>query len=117
MHLKQHAGWIRINRLHPAPGARDQLVALLRQLAQTTAEAEGCYGAQVCDSVEDPNIIVAIARWRDRLSFESFAGQSLGGMRDSLAPLLAEPIKAEHYLSLDTEERYRVTESGPTSPG
>jgi quinol monooxygenase YgiN len=85
-------------------------------LAQTTAEAEGCYGAQVCESLEDPNTVVAIAIWRDRVSFENFAGQWLGSMSDSLAPLLAESIRVEHYLSVDTAGRYRADESDPTRP-
>ena len=70
--MTEHAGLIQVTTFRPAPGRRDELLALCAETQQRAAAADGCFGAQTCTVDEDPDAVVAISRWRDRHSLEAF---------------------------------------------
>ncbi len=66
--MAEHAGLIQVTTFQPAPGRRDELLALCAETQERAAAADGCFGAQTCTVEEDPDAVVAISRWRDRPS-------------------------------------------------
>jgi quinol monooxygenase YgiN len=70
--MAEHAGLIQVTTFRPAPGRRDEVLALCAQTQERAAAADGCFGAQTCTVDEDPDAVVAISRWRDRHSLEAF---------------------------------------------
>jgi quinol monooxygenase YgiN len=70
--MTEHAGLIQVTTFRPAPGRRDEVLALCAQTQERAAAADGCFGAQTCTVDEDPDAVVAISRWRDRHSLEAF---------------------------------------------
>ena len=70
--MAEHAGLIQVTTFRPAPGRRDEVLALCAETQQRAAAADGCFGAQTCTVDEDPDAVVAISRWRDRHSLEAF---------------------------------------------
>jgi quinol monooxygenase YgiN len=70
--VTEHAGLIQVATFRPAPGRRDEVLALCAQTQQRAAAADGCFGAQTCTVDEDPDAVAAISRWRDRHSLEAF---------------------------------------------
>ena len=75
--MTEHAGLIQVTTFRPAPGRRDEVLALCAETQERAAAADGCFGAQTCTVDEDPDAVVAISRWRDRHSLEAF--QAAGG--------------------------------------
>jgi quinol monooxygenase YgiN len=75
--MAEHAGLIQVITFQPAPGRRDELLALCADTQERAAAADGCFGAQTCTVDDDPDAVVAISRWRDRHSLEAF--QAAGG--------------------------------------
>ncbi len=73
----EHAGLIQVTTFRPAPGRRDEVLAMCAQTQQRAAAADGCFGAQTCTVDDDPDAVAAISRWRDRRSLEAF--QAAGG--------------------------------------
>jgi quinol monooxygenase YgiN len=86
--MAEHAGLIQVTTFRPAPGRRDELLALCAETQERAAAADGCFGAQTCTVHDDPDAVVAISRWRDRRSLEAFqaaeGGSPLIGVRDVL---------------------------------
>ena len=70
--MAEHAGLIQVITFRPAPGRRDELLALCAETQERAATADGCFGAQTCTVDDDPDAVVAISRWRDRHSLEAF---------------------------------------------
>jgi quinol monooxygenase YgiN len=70
--MTEHAGLIQVTTFRPAPGRRDEVLALCTETQQRAAAADGCFGAQTCTVDEDPDAVAAISRWRDRHSLEAF---------------------------------------------
>ena len=70
--MTEHAGLIQVTTFRPAPGRRDEVLALCAEAQERAAAADGCFGAQTCTVDEDPDAVVAISRWRDRHSLEEF---------------------------------------------
>ena len=70
--MTEHASMIQVITFRPAPGRRDEVLAVCAEAQQRAAAAEGCFGAQTCTVDEDPDAVVAISRWRDRPSLEAF---------------------------------------------
>src|SRR5512142_1440768 len=70
--MTEHAGLIQVTTFQPAPGRRDEVLALCAQAQERAAAADGCFGAQTCTVDDDPDAVVAISRWRDRHSLEEF---------------------------------------------
>jgi quinol monooxygenase YgiN len=86
--MTEHAGLIQVTTFRPAPGRRDEVLALCAETQERAAAADGCFGAQTCTVDEDPDAVVAISRWRDRHSLEAFQAAEGGspptGVRDAL---------------------------------
>ena len=86
--MTEHAGLIQVTTFRPAPGRRDEVLALCAETQERAAAADGCFGAQTCTVDEDPDAVVAISRWRDRHSLEAFqaaaGGSSAIRVRDVL---------------------------------
>jgi quinol monooxygenase YgiN len=80
--MTEHAGLIQVTTFRPAPGRRDEVLALCAQTQQRAAAADGCFGAQTCTVDEDPDAVVAISRWRDRHSLEAFQAAAGGSPSD-----------------------------------
>jgi quinol monooxygenase YgiN len=70
--MTEHAGLIQVTTFRPAPGQRDEVLALCAQAQQRAAAADGCFGAQTCTVDEDPHAVAAISWWRERRSLEAF---------------------------------------------
>src|SRR5437773_5535281 len=70
--MTEHAGLIQVTTFRPAPGRRDEVLALCAETQQRAAAADGCFGAQTCTVDEEPDAMVAISRWHDRHSLEAF---------------------------------------------
>jgi quinol monooxygenase YgiN len=70
--MAEHAGLIQVITFQPAPGRRDELLALCAETQERAAAADGCFGAQTCTVDDDPDAVVAISRCRDRHSLEAF---------------------------------------------
>ena len=70
--MAEHAGVVRITTLVPADGQREELIDACRQFDVRALDADGCYGAQVCEVAEDPDTVAVISRWRDRASLDTF---------------------------------------------
>jgi quinol monooxygenase YgiN len=54
--MAEHAGLIQVITFRPAPGRRDELLALCAETQERAAAADGCFGAQTCtvDDVRTP---------------------------------------------------------------
>jgi quinol monooxygenase YgiN len=76
--MTEHAGLIQVITFQPAPGRRDDVLALCAETRQRAAAADGCFGAQTCTVDDDPDAVVAISRWRDRNSLEAFQAAEEG---------------------------------------
>jgi len=89
--MTEHAGLIQVTTFRPAPGRRDEVLALCAQTQERAAAADGCFGAQTCTVDEDPDAVVAISRWRGRPSLEAFQAAEGGsppiGVRDVLTDM------------------------------
>ena len=98
--MAEHAAVIDVSRYYPASGRRDDLLAAMRRLAAGAAEAEGCFGAQVCTSDRDPEALVALSRWASADALSDFAdAPAFVAERDALSGLLARPAERDHYRS------------------
>jgi quinol monooxygenase YgiN len=99
--MEEHAVVVDVSRYRPADGRRDEMVAEMRKIAARAAQAEGCFGAQVCVSSSDKDSLVAVSRWKSRQALEKFAGelQSIAS-RDRLTQLLAGRAQHEHLTPL-----------------
>jgi len=75
--VAEHASVIRILRLKPAAGKRDELVSRLAQGAEDIRKREGCFGVQVCTVRETPDELAVISRWASQSALDAFvqAGQ------------------------------------------
>ncbi len=48
----------------------------MKRMAARAAEAEGCFGAQACESDQDRNALVAVSRWKSEQAMEAFANRA-----------------------------------------
>ena len=46
--MAEHAGLIQVITFRPAPGRRDEVLALCAETQERAAAADGCFGAQTC---------------------------------------------------------------------
>jgi quinol monooxygenase YgiN len=89
--MTEHAGLIQVTTFRPAPGRRDEVLALCAETQERAAAADGCFGVQTCTVDDDLEAVVAISRWRGRRSLEAFqaaeGGSSPVRVRDVLTDM------------------------------
>jgi quinol monooxygenase YgiN len=95
--MDEHAAVLDISRYRPADGKRDEMLSEMKKIAARAAEADGCFGAQVCTSNGEAGSLVAVSRWKSRQALEKFSTevQSIAS-RDRLTELLAGRAQHEH---------------------
>lgn len=99
--MAEHATVIDVSRYYPTGGKRDELVEAMRRLASAASNAQGCFGAQVCESDHYPEAVVALSRWESAGALDAFANSGdFVHERDGLTSLLARPAEHEHYRSI-----------------
>jgi|ERR671923_3027887 quinol monooxygenase YgiN len=95
--MAEHAAVIDVSRYYPAPGKRDELLDAMRTIAAMAASSNGCFGAQACDSDQDPEALIAVSRWDSQSSLDSFAeSPAFTRERERLTSLLSKPAQREH---------------------
>ena len=77
--MAEHASVIRILRLKPAAGKRDELVSRLAQGAENIRKREGCFGVQVCTVRETPDELAVISRWASQSALDAFVQACAAG--------------------------------------
>ncbi|MBV9278744.1 MAG: antibiotic biosynthesis monooxygenase [Chloroflexi bacterium] len=91
------AAVVDVSRYYPGPGQGEALLDAMRRVASKASAAEGCFGAQVCQSDQDGEALVAISRWASASAMEAFANSSaFVEEREHFASLLARPAQREH---------------------
>jgi hypothetical protein len=55
--MAEHVGLIQVTTFRPAPGRRDEVLALCAETQERAAAADGCFGAQTCTVDEDPDAV------------------------------------------------------------
>jgi quinol monooxygenase YgiN len=86
--VAEHASVIRILRLKPAAGKRDELMSRLAEGAEDIRKREGCFGVQVCSVRETPDELAVISRWASQSALDAFV-QASEPQRGSLYALAA----------------------------
>ena len=96
--MAEHATVIDVSRYYPSAGKRDELLAAMKEMAERASAAEGCFGAQACESDQDAEALIAISRWSSRSALDRFAqAPEFVREREALASLLARPAHREHF--------------------
>jgi len=95
--MAEHAGLIQVITFRPAPGRRDELLALCAGSQERAAAADGCFGAQTCTVDDDADAVVAISRWRDRRSLEAFQAAERGSPPIRVRDVLADVPVTRRY--------------------
>jgi quinol monooxygenase YgiN len=98
--VAEHAHVIRVTAFAPADGRREDVAAACRATSERARDADGCFGAQVCDMEEQPDGIAVVSRWRDRASLDAFVEANADGL-GQLAAMLSGPPVTVHYVSAD----------------
>ena len=99
--MTERAAIIDVSRYHSAPGQREALLDVMRRMASKAAAAEGCFGAQVCESDQDPEALAAVSRWASRAAMEAFASSpAFVEERERFSALLARPSEHEHLRAV-----------------
>jgi len=94
--MTDHSAVVDVSRYYPGPGQGEALLDAMRRVASKAAAADGCYGAQVCESDQDGEALVAISRWASASAMEAFASSSeFVEEREHLTSLLARPAQSE----------------------
>lgn len=99
--MTEHAAVVDVSRYRPAGGKRDELISGMKRIASRAAQAEGCFGAQVCSSSGDPDTLVAVSRWRSAEALEAFGREADSiAERERLTELLAGAGDHEHLTPI-----------------
>jgi quinol monooxygenase YgiN len=97
--MAEHAQIIRLARYRPDPGQRETMLAQLQEQVQAMRSLPGLFGAQVCTSQEDPDVLIVVSRWENEIAMRG-QGRPQVGERVQAAAELAEREKIEHLFSL-----------------
>ncbi len=97
--MAEHASVVRVIRIKPAPGKRDELVALLERGAEQIRQLEGCFGVQVCTVREAPDEVASISRWSSQAALDNFLRAS-EPQRGELNALAAGAPVTEHLTPI-----------------
>jgi quinol monooxygenase YgiN len=97
--MPEHAQVIRIARYRADPGARDQMLVLMQQLASAMRDLPGLFGAQVCAVDGSPDWLALVSRWRDEASMRDIAGTRAAELTQQLVGLADEEM-LEHLVAV-----------------
>jgi quinol monooxygenase YgiN len=86
-----------VTTFRPAPGRRDELLALCAETQERAAAADGCFGAQTCTVHDDPDAVVTISRWRNRHSLEAFQAAEGGSPPIAVRDVLTDMPVTRQY--------------------
>lgn len=99
--MAEHAVVVDVSRYHAAAGKREELLAGMKRIADQAAASDGCFGAQACASDQEPDVLVAVSRWRSSAALDAFAsGAASTAERERLTALLDRPAQHEHLTPL-----------------
>ena len=99
--MAEHAAVVNVSRYRPAQGKRSDLLAAMKRTAERAAQTKGCFGAQACESDQDPDDLVAVSRWESEHALDAFAGTADSvAEHDHLKGLLAGPARRENLRPL-----------------
>jgi quinol monooxygenase YgiN len=93
--MAEHAAVINVSRYRPAPGKRQELMAAMKRMAEQAANSKGCFGAQVCESDDGREDLIAVSRWESQGALEAFAGAA-DAEQERLKGLLSGPAQREN---------------------
>jgi quinol monooxygenase YgiN len=99
--MTEHASLIQVTTFRPAPGRRDDVLAVCSETQERAAAADGCFGAQTCTVDEDPDAVVAISRWRDRHSLEAFQSAEGGDPPSRVREALIDTPVTRRYTPVE----------------
>jgi len=97
--MAEHASVIRILRLKPASGKRDEMMSRLEQGAEGIRQQEGCFGVQVCTVRESPDELAVISRWASQSALDAFLNNS-DPQRGGINALAAGELVTEHLTPI-----------------
>src|SRR4051812_33943638 len=88
-----------VSYVEASPASRDQVAALLKQLADTDRR-NGAVRAEVLQRTTQSHQFVILETWKDAQAFEGRAGgPEAKQLRERLAPLLLAPIDERRCVS------------------
>ena len=94
--MADHAQLIRVAKYRPDPGARNELLARMEELATALRDLPGVFGAQVCTVAGAPEWLVIVSRWQDEASLRNIVGTPAANLVDQVAGMADE----EHIENL-----------------
>ena len=97
--MAEHASVVRVTHFRAADGKRDELMSRLQSGIEAIRNMEGCYGAQLCNVREMPEVIGSVSRWASQAALDNFL-KTTESQRAEVAQLTAEPPMSEHLDSL-----------------
>jgi quinol monooxygenase YgiN len=97
--VAEHATVIRIIRVKPAAGKRDELLAALERGAEQIRQMQGCFGVQVCTIREAPDEVASISRWASQSALNEFL-RATEPQRGELSALAAGAPVTEHLTPI-----------------
>jgi quinol monooxygenase YgiN len=97
--MAEHANVVRMARFRPASGRRDELVNRLQSGIDAIRQRDGCFGAQICTALEDPDVLVVISRWANQAAVDQFLSDTTAQRREAEA-LSAGPPTTETFVSI-----------------
>jgi heme-degrading monooxygenase HmoA len=97
--VPEHAQVIRVAKYRPDPGARDELLARMQQLATALRDVPGVFGAQVCRVAEAHEWLAIVSRWQDEDSMRNIVGTPAASLVDRVAGM-ADEEEIENLVSV-----------------
>jgi quinol monooxygenase YgiN len=105
---------ILIAELHGLAGRREELSALLGELAEGACDEPGCVGFRVL-AAEEPGELVLISSWSSEEALRAhYATPHYRRYREQVGPLLARPSDVLVHLIASTT---RALDPNPPDPG
>src|SRR5699024_1503392 len=98
--MSEHAQTVRVAAFSSVDGRRDELVTALESVARDASDADGCFGAQVCEIAEEPDVLAVLSRWESRSAVDTFTQEYAERAQDAVAGLTSGPATVLHYESL-----------------
>ena len=95
--MAKHATVVRVSHFQPLPGKHDELITRLMSGVSTMRTVKGCYGVQLCNVRETPDVIAVVSRWRDQAALDHIE-QSGSLDVNIIRDLIAAPPSIEHLI-------------------